>query len=112
MQNFDVIVVGCGGLGAVVTHDLAVAGVKVLGLDRHPPGHALGRSHGQTRAIRKAYYEHPDYVPLLLRSYQRWQELEKKSGEDLLTLCGVLEVGPKDGIVVPGVPSSRDRRSS
>jgi monomeric sarcosine oxidase len=103
MQNADVIVVGCGGLGTVVAHDLAVAGAQVLGLDRHPPGHALGSSHGQTRVIRKAYFEHPDYVPLLLRSYQRWHELEAQSGDDLLTLCGVLEVGPKDGIVVPGV---------
>jgi monomeric sarcosine oxidase len=103
MVNYDVIVVGLGGLGSVVAHDLAASGASVLGLDRHGPGHALGSSHGQTRAIRKAYFEHPDYVPLLQRSYQRWRELEQVSAEDLLDVCGVLQVGSESGVVIPGV---------
>lgn len=103
MTNYDVIVVGLGGLGSVVAHDLAASGASVLGLDRHAPGHALGSSHGQTRAIRKAYFEHPDYVPLLQRSYQRWRELEQVSGASLLDVCGVLQVGSEQGMVIPGV---------
>ena len=103
MTNYDVIVVGLGGLGSVVAHDLAASGASVLGLDRHAPGHAFGSSHGQTRAIRKAYFEHPDYVPLVQRSYQRWRELEQVSGESLLDICGVLQVGSEQGLVIPGV---------
>ncbi len=103
MASWDVIVVGIGGLGGVVAHDLAAAGCKTLGLDRFPPGHDRGSSHGDTRVIRQAYFEHPDYVPLLLESYSRWAELEAFADEWLFHRTGVLEVGPEDGIVVPGV---------
>ena len=36
----------------------------------------MGSSHGFLRMIRKAYYEHPDYVPLVQRAYQLWDELD------------------------------------
>jgi len=100
---YDFIVVGLGGLGSVVAHDLADAGAQVLGLDRYPLGHALGSSHGRTRVIRKAYFEHADYVPLLHRSYDRWRYLEHQTQQNLMDQCGVLQIGPKNGIVVPGV---------
>ena len=103
MTQYDFIVVGLGGLGSVVAHDLAASGAQVLGLDRYPFGHAFGSSHGRTRVIRKAYFEHINYVPLLHRSYDRWHDLENETQQNLLDLCGVLQVGPKDGIVVPGV---------
>ena len=103
MADYDFIVIGLGGLGSVVAHDLTISGARTLGLDRHVPGHAHGSSHGRSRVIRKAYFEHPDYVPLLKRSYHRWHELERLSGPSLMDLCGVLEIGPNDGVVVPGV---------
>ena len=102
-MRYDFILVGLGGLGTVVAHDLAAAGARVLGLDRYPLGHDFGSSHGRTRVIRKAYFEHEDYVPLLQRSYERWLFLEDQTQQDLLDLCGVLQVGASDGIVVPGV---------
>jgi len=103
MLDYDFIVIGLGGLGSVVAHDLAASGARILALDRHVPGHAYGSSHGRSRVIRKAYFEHSDYVPLLKRSYQRWHELEGLTDRPLMDLCGVLEIGPKDGVVVPGV---------
>ena len=92
MADYDFIVIGLGGLGSVVAHDLTISGARTLGLDRHVPGHAHGSSHGRSRVIRKAYFEHPDYVPLLKRSYHRWHELERLSGPSLMDLCGVLEL--------------------
>ena len=65
-EDYDVIVIGTGGVGSAALFHLAKRGVKVLGLDRFPPGHDRGSSHGRTRIIRQAYFEHPDYVPLLL----------------------------------------------
>ena len=103
MTQYDFIVVGLGGLGSVVAHDLAASGAQVLGLDRHPLGHAFGSSHGRTRVIRKAYFEHANYVPLLHRSYDRWHDLENETQQNLLDPCGVLQIGPQDGVVVPGV---------
>jgi len=99
----DCIVVGLGALGSVVAHDLAARGLDVLGLDRFEPGHNRGSSHGATRVIRQAYFEHPDYVPLLKRAYERWAELEHWGQQQLYHPVGVLEVGPADGVVVPGV---------
>jgi sarcosine oxidase len=103
---YDVIVIGAGGVGSAALWHLARQGARVLGLDRFPAGHDRGSSHGHTRVIRQAYFEHPDYVPLLREAYARWDELEKECGESLFHRTGLLEVGPPDGIVIPGVLAS------
>ncbi|MDA0285679.1 MAG: N-methyl-L-tryptophan oxidase, partial [Planctomycetota bacterium] len=77
-------------------------GVRVLGLDRFPTAHDRGSSHGATRIIRQAYFEHPDYVPLLLRAYGLWRELESVSGRKLMKICGLILAGPPSGEVVSG----------
>ena len=102
MQTFDVIVVGTGGMGTAAACQLARRGGRVLGLDRFPLAHDRGSSHGQTRLIRQAYYEHPDYVPLLLRAYESWRELEAATGRRLLVESGVVMAGPPGGAVVSG----------
>src|SRR5262245_63939073 len=102
-QRFDAIVLGVGGMGSAALFELARRGRRVLGLEQFAPGHDRGSSHGQTRVIRKAYYEHPDYVPLLHRAYERWYDLEQRRGRRLFTECGVLSVGPTTGEVVAGV---------
>ena len=73
MDSYDVIVIGTGGIGSAAAFHLARRGARVLGLDRFPGGHAHGSSHGETRIIRKAYFEHADYVPLLERAYVLWR---------------------------------------
>jgi len=103
MNSFDVIVLGTGGVGSAAAFHLARRGMRVLGLDRFPGGHDQGSSHGQSRMIRKAYFEHADYVPLLERAYELWRELETRHGKTLLFESGLLEIGPPDGVVVPSV---------
>jgi len=83
----------------------------VLGIDRFPPGHSRGSSHGQSRMIRQAYFEHPDYVPLVLRCYQLWAELEHRRGRQLFTQTGLVEIGPPDGAVLRGVLDSARRHA-
>ena len=102
MRSFDVIVAGAGGMGTAAAAHLARRGASVLALDRFPTGHARGSSHGQTRLIRLAYFEHPDYVPLLRRARELWRVLEHDSGTPLLTECGLLSSGPADGDVIAG----------
>ncbi len=102
MSGYDVIVVGLGGMGSAVACHLARRGRKVLGLDRYQPPHDRGSSHGSTRVIRQAYFEHPDYVPLLLRAYELWRELEGVHGEALLESCGGLMMGAPGSEVVTG----------
>src|SRR4051794_16207774 len=97
MADADVIVLGLGGMGTAAAWQLARRGVRVLGLEQFSLGHALGSSHGHTRIIRQAYYEHPSYVPLVRRAYQGWYDLEQTLGRHLLTCCPCLTVGKTDG---------------
>ena len=106
MRHFDVIVIGIGGMGAAAALHLARRGARVCGLDRFAPGHDRGSSHGQTRLIRLAYYEHPDYVPLLRRAYDLWRELEVSAGRPLLVESGLLLAGPPSSEVVGGTVAS------
>jgi len=103
VKTWDVIVLGLGGVGSAAVCHLANAGCRVLGLDQYAPVHDLGSSHGRTRAIRQAYFEHPAYVPLLMRAYELWGELEDQSQDTLLHRTGLVEIGPADGVVIPGV---------
>jgi len=106
MAHFDVVVCGLGAMGSAALHHLARRGVRVLGLDRYAPGHDRGSSHGGTRIIRLGYFEHPSYVPLLRRAYALWRELEAACGQALLTITGIAEIGPADGVLVPGTLAS------
>lgn len=103
MTTYDLIVLGTGGVGGAALFHAARRGLRVLGLDRFPPGHDRGSSHGETRIIRQAYFEHSDYVPLLLRAYALWGDLEQLLGVQLFRQAGLLQVGPPDGVVVRGV---------
>ena len=104
----DVIVVGLGGMGSAAAYHLARRGKKVLGLERHAPAHDRGSSHGESRIIRQAYFEGAEYVPLLFRAYDLWEDLERETGEDLMTLCGGLFIGPESGELVSGSAASAD----
>jgi len=103
---FDVIVLGTGGVGSAATFHAARRGLRVLGIDRFPGGHDQGSSHGLTRIIRMAYFEHPDYVPLLRRAYDLWDELSALAGCKLFHRTGLLQIGPMSGTVIPGVLQS------
>ncbi len=106
MPTYDAIVLGTGGIGSAALAMLARRGATVLGLDQFPPAHDRGSSHGRTRLIRQAYFEHPDYVPLVLRSYELWQVLSERTGQQLFQETGLLQVGPAEGAVVRGVLAS------
>src|SRR5271165_1007526 len=106
VSNFDVIVVGVGGMGSATVFELARRGYRVLGLEQHTLGHDQGSSHGHTRIIRQAYYEHPAYVPLVQRSQERWYELEQTVGRHLLTSCGCLSIGRPDSQLLTGIRES------
>lgn len=106
IARYDAIVLGTGGVGSAALFHLAKRGARVLGLDRFPVGHDRGSSHGQSRLIRQAYFEHPDYVPLVRRAFELWSELEQAAGGQLYFETGLLEVGLPEGEVIKGVRES------
>jgi sarcosine oxidase len=105
----EVIVAGLGAHGSSAAYHLASRGASVLGFDRFARGHTLGSSGGLSRIIRLSYYEHPDYVPLLGRAWTLWRELERASGETLLTATGGLYAGDPHGELVAGALESARR---
>ena len=102
----DVIVVGLGAMGSAALYHLAQRGVRVIGFDRFAPPHALGSTHGLSRIIREAYYEHPRYVPLVQRAYELWAELERRAARRLFHQTGGLMIGDADGVLVTGALQS------
>jgi sarcosine oxidase len=106
MQTYDRIVLGLGGAGSAALWQLARRGVRVLGLEQFTAAHDRGSSHGHTRIIRQAYFEHSMYVPLLLRAYELWGQIEHLVQKRLFCQVGLLEVGPPDGVVLPGIERS------
>jgi sarcosine oxidase len=103
MTHYDCIVVGVGAIGSATLYHLARRGARVLGIDPWEPGHDHGSSHGETRAIRMVYFEHPDYVPLLRRAFELWEELHDDSETPLFHKTGILQAGPPDGEVMQGL---------
>ena len=101
-MTYDAVILGLGAMGSAAACHLARRGAKVLGIDQFEPPHTNGSSHGETRVIREAYFEHPIYVPLVQRAYELWTDLERESGEQLYLKTGGLMLGVKDGIVVSG----------
>jgi sarcosine oxidase len=99
---YDVVVVGLGVMGSSIAASCARRGRSVLGIERFWPVHDRGASQGKSRLIRQAYFEHAAYVPLVLRSYALWRELEARTGEHLMTITGLLLAGKESTKVIAG----------
>ncbi len=106
---YDVAVVGLGAMGSAALYHLASRGARVVGLDAFDPPHALGSTHGYSRIIREAYFEHPSYVPLVRHAFENWAALEKASGRALYRQTGGLMIGPADSGLVIGTLESAQR---
>ncbi|HYG76933.1 MAG TPA: N-methyl-L-tryptophan oxidase [Planctomycetota bacterium] len=102
MKRTDVIVIGGGAMGCATAWQLARRGASVRLIEQYAIGHELGSSHGYSRIIRRAYFEHPDYVPLVDRAYELWRELESATGETLLKITGIVEMGSPEGPLLKG----------
>ncbi|HLO42120.1 MAG TPA: N-methyl-L-tryptophan oxidase [Phycisphaerales bacterium] len=100
--RYDTIVLGLGTFGSAAAAELAQRGKKVLGLERFSIPHMLGSHHGHSRVFRTAYFEHPDYVPLLRTAHKRWIELDRKKGGGVFHQTGALYAGPKGCRTIEG----------
>ncbi|MEL7496755.1 MAG: N-methyl-L-tryptophan oxidase [Planctomycetota bacterium] len=111
---YDCIVLGFGGVGSAALRAAASRGWNVIGIDQFGPAHNRGSSQGQTRIIRHAYFEHPNYVPLTHRAFEQWDELNRRHRtsidiKEIITPCGLLQVGRPESDVIQGVIASADQ---
>ena len=102
-----VLILGCGTMGAATCLELARRGVRVTAIDRAGVPNQRSSHHGGSRIVRECYFEHPDYVPLLVRARERWADLERSAramhllgAGPLLHRCGALYLGPAGSEVV------------
>ena len=104
--SFDIIVIGVGSMGSATCYNLSKRGYKVLGLEQFDITHEFGSHAGQSRIIRKAYFEHPDYVPLLERAYENWEMLEWETDMQVYYKTGLLYAGKPNNEIITGVERS------
>jgi sarcosine oxidase len=103
---YDTIVIGLGSMGSAALHYLAKSGANVLGIEQFGPLHENGSYSGYSRIIRKAYFEHPAYVPLLESAYHEWYQLEDSCSEILFHKTGLLYIDSENGPIGNGVLDS------
>lgn len=107
-MRYDVAVIGLGGMGASSLAHLARRGVRAVGIERFGRLHGDGGSSGESRIIRKAYFENHAYVPLLERAYRLWDELGERRGRALIDMAGLLMVGaPQRRGIAGAIESAR-----
>lgn len=96
MEEFDVAVVGMGALGSAAAYHAARLGARVVAFEQFELGHSRGASHDTSRIVRTSYGA-PQYVRLAQAAYRDWADLERETGERLLTITGGLVFIPTDG---------------
>jgi sarcosine oxidase len=87
----DVAVVGAGLNGLATAWALDRGGHDVVVYEQFDLGHARGSSHGRTRIFRLAYPEET-WVRYAQDALEGWRDLERESGEELISLDGLLEL--------------------
>ncbi len=102
-RKYDIAVLGVGSVGASALYHASLNSDSVIGIDAGNPPHDFGSHSGDTRLIRQAYFEHPDYVPLLKEAYRLWEELEQSTGNNIFIKTGLLYMGPHNHDLIKGV---------
>jgi sarcosine oxidase len=105
-RHVDAIVIGGGTMGTAAAWALARRGVRALVLEQFQHVHDQGSHSGETRIIRHAYAESPEYVPLVRRADELWRLLEAETGRQVLIRCGGLE------LAAPGYDHAQRARES
>jgi sarcosine oxidase len=105
-NHYQIIVLGVGSMGSAACWHLAKRGYHVLGLEQFNIVHERGSHTGQSRIIRKAYFEHPDYVPLLQRAYHNWEQFQQSVSSQIYHKTGILYMGKPNSEVISGTHRS------
>ena len=106
--SFDIAILGLGAVGSWALQAAVAQKLRAVGVERFGLGHSRGSSHGGARVTRSAYFEHPDYVPLIRWSTGRLEALEKIAGCPLLERCGTLLLGEEESSLL--IRSSKSAR--
>ena len=98
-----IAVVGAGVIGTMTAWQMTKRGFDVTVFDQWNSPNDRGASAGESRIFRTIYKEGPEYVPMLQKSYDLWQELQANQNTDVLEMCGGLMIGRPDASDVSSV---------
>jgi sarcosine oxidase len=110
VEQYDIAVIGLGGIGSATAWFAARGGRSVIGLERFAlGGHHHGASHDHSRIIRHSYHtEH--YVHLTRFAYDAWRQVEAESGETCVHTTGGIDLFPRNAAI--GVDTYRESMRS
>jgi sarcosine oxidase len=112
-NRFDVIVIGMDAMAAATCWYLCKHGIKILGLGQlEAPNNQLSQAAWKKKIERKAYYEHPDYIPLLQRAYKNWKDLEIATATQIYYKTGILYFGDANGSFIDGLKQSAQEHAT
>jgi sarcosine oxidase len=99
-REFEVAVIGLGGIGSASVYWLARRGVSVVGLEQFELGHVRGASHDHSRIIRRSYHT-PGYVELTAEAYAAWESVERDGDTTIVTRTGGVDLFPPGAAIAP-----------
>lgn len=105
VENEKIAVIGAGIIGTMSAWQLAKRGFDVTVFEQWNSPNDRGASAGESRIFRTIYKEGPQYVPILKKSHDLWQELEHNQSSQVLQMCGGLMIGHPDQADVASVIS-------
>jgi sarcosine oxidase len=111
MREFEVAVVGLGGLGSAAAYWLARRGVSVVGLEQFELGHVRGASHDHSRIIRRSYHT-PGYVELTAEAYAAWEAVERDGDVTIVSRTGGVDLFPPTAVIAPSRTGTASTRSA
>ncbi|MCK8475847.1 N-methyl-L-tryptophan oxidase [Microbacterium aurugineum] len=97
---YDIAVVGLGAVGSGTLLAATERGLSAIGIEQYELGHDRGSSHGLSRVFRGAASEGQIYTDLALRSLEIWRDLERRSGEEIVTLTSGIIIAPPDSDLI------------
>lgn len=94
-MNADVAVIGLGTIGSLTAWKLASRGVSVLGFEQYGLAHdRSAHGGGSRRFVVAAQVE--NQTEYTLASYHDYRDLERETGQELLSFGGTLTIGDPD----------------
>lgn len=93
----DVVVIGGGTMGSMITWRLSARGHKVVCLEAVGVAHSLSAVAGDSRLFRRTYRGMTELNGVLSLAEEQWRILNTESGEDVFVDCGGLYIGPAGG---------------